>query len=127
MYAFAVVMLVVIFAVLTFLAVEVRKWTAGRRFISRRRFVLRVVSGIVLFGLLTAIFIGVLILRLQTPTGRPTLFLVYWFACLLVAVALMILALQELKQVKLRELQGEHELWREVARLFVSQSRKKRD
>lgn len=127
MYVFAVVMLVVIFAVLTFLAVEVRKWTAGRRFISRRHFVLRVISGLVLLGLLTAIFIGVLILRLQSPAGRPALFLIYWITCLVVALALMILALQELKQVKLGELQGEHELWREVARLFVDQSRKKRD
>ncbi|NIM06258.1 MAG: hypothetical protein GTO55_07735 [Armatimonadetes bacterium] len=127
MYALAVVLAAAIIGVLILLALEIRQWTSGRHFISRRRFVLRIIAGLALMTLLAGVFVGITVLRLTEPTGRPLLFLGYWLGCLLIAMGLVVVALAEMREVKLREKEREHEIWRDIASLIANQTRKKKE
>jgi len=127
MYILGVALASAIVGVLILLAVEARKWAAGRLFISRRRFALRIAAGLILAALLAGVFVGLLILRLAEPTGRPLLFLGYWLGCLVIALGLIVVALAEMKQVRLGEKAGESANWREIARLLADHSQRKKD
>ncbi len=126
MGALAVVLLAAVVVVFILLAVEARQWRTGRLLISRGRFVVRIIGGLVLAGLLGGIFYGLMILRLVEPDGRPALFLGYWLGCVAAALALIVLALQEMKGVIEGQQKRENELWKEIARLIArSQDKKK--
>jgi hypothetical protein len=125
MYALGVLLAAAMIGALIMLAVEVRQWTSGRLFISRRRFVLRMLVGFTLLVLLAGIFAGLLILRLAQPGGRPLLFLGYWLGCLAAAFALVFLALAEMREVRLRGRERENEIWKDIARLIAGKNKKK--
>jgi len=105
--------------VVILLLVEIRQYSAGRHLISRRRFALRLVTGLLILLLFAAVFVGLFVLRLREPYAHPTLFLGFWSGCLLVAVALVWVMLADMREVEDRFSQRQHELWRDMAR-FIS-------
>jgi len=113
-------------AVIILMLIEARHWRAGRHLISGRQVWLRMAGGMVLLMLLTAIFYGLYILRLRSPQGRPLLFLEWWTGCLVAAIALIYLALADLRHVDQRRRERENELWREFARTLADRIRRER-
>jgi hypothetical protein len=110
--------------VLTLLLVEVRQYGAGRRLISRRRFTLRVIAGLLMLLLLGAVFLGLFKLKLYDAYERPQLFLGYWFGCIAMAVALVWVMLADMQEVEDRFSSRQHQMWREMAR-FVADNMKR--
>ena len=108
------------------LALEVRRFKAGRHFISPRRLGLRLVAGGLMIVLLAAVFVGLFVLKLLEAASRPQLFLTYWSACLVSAVVLMLVMLADLREVANRSLKRKHELWRDMAQ-FVAKSGGRRE
>jgi hypothetical protein len=120
-FAVAVVLPILGLMVLILLLLEFRVYQAGRTIISRRRFVLRLIAGCLLIGLLAAVFAGIFLLGLRDATGHPQLFLAYWSGCLLIAVALIWVMLADMREVEDRLSQRQHELWRDMARFVADQ------
>jgi len=113
-------------AVIILMLVEMREWRSGRSVISTGQAVLRLVGGFVLLGLLTAIFLGLFILGLRSPTGRPILFLAWWSGCLALAIALLFLAFADMRRVEQRRRERETELWRDFARTLADRIKRER-
>jgi len=103
------------------LVVEVRKYRAGRHLISGRRLALRLISGLLLIGLLAAIFVGLFVLRLVDASSRPQLFLAFWGGCLVGGFVLLFLMLADVREVEDRSLKRQHEMWRDFARFIAGQ------
>jgi len=101
------------------LLVEIRKYRAGRHLISARRLALRLIAGVLLIGLLAAVFVGLFVLRLLDAAARPQLFLGFWSGCLAAAFLLLILMLADVREVEHRSLQRQHEIWRDFARYLA--------
>jgi len=113
-----------VLALLVFLLllVEVRRYRTGRHLLSPRRFALRVAGGLLMIGLLCAIFIGLFLLRLTSAGGRPELFLVYWLGCIAVALALIFVMVADMKAVEQGYTRRQHEIWRDFARFIARAS-----
>lgn len=109
--------------VVILMLVEVRQWRTGRYPISGGQLALRMVGGLVLLALFAAIFVGLYILGLRTPHGRPVLFLGWWMGCLALAIALLFLALADMRYLEQRRREREHELWGDFARLLAERMR----
>ena len=103
------------------LVVEVRKYRAGRHLISGRRLALRLISGLLLIGLLAAIFVGLFLLKLADAGSRPQLFLAFWGGCLVGGFVLLFLMLADVREVEDRSLKRQHEIWRDFARFIAGQ------
>lgn len=121
-YSIAITLSILGLSVLLLLLVEVRSFRSGRTLISRRRLVLRIVAGLLLLTLLTAVFVGLLILRLTDAVGRPQLFLVYWSSCMLIAIVLVWVMLADLQDVENKYSARQQEIWRDMARFVAEQS-----
>jgi uncharacterized membrane protein len=111
--AFILLALAVVFTAL--LANEVRRFKSGRHLISPRRLALRLVAGLLLFVLLAMVFLGLFVVRLKEPGTRPQLFITFWSVCLLIAIALIVVMLMDLREVGERYLQRQNELWHDFA------------
>jgi len=106
--------------VVLLLLVEVRHYRAGRHLISRRRFALRLLAGLLMLALLAAVFFGIFVLKLREAHGRAQLFLGFWSGCLLLAIALVWVMLADMREVGDRLTQRQHEIWRDMARFLAS-------
>jgi hypothetical protein len=122
-YALGIGLLILALVVLVLLVVEIRQYAAGRRLISRRRFATRVLAGLLMLLLLAAVFQGLFNkpwdLGLRSAYDRPQLFLGYWLACILVAVALVWVMLADMQEVEDRFSSRQHQLWRDMARFIA--------
>jgi Tfp pilus assembly protein PilN len=125
-YGLALALLILTLFVLTLAVVEVRQYRAGRVLISRRRFLLRMLAGMLMLLLLAAVFVGLFVLRLGDAQARPQLFLGYWFGCISVAAALVWVMLSDMHEVEELSSRRQHQLWREMAR-FVAEHMKRDD
>ncbi|UCH35566.1 MAG: hypothetical protein JSV65_04230 [Armatimonadota bacterium] len=126
MYVLSILLPALGIGVIILMLVEAREWQARRTVISRRQVGLRMLGGLLLLCLITAIFLGLFILGLRSPTGRPVLFLAWWLGCLAIAVILMFLALADLRHVENRRRDREHEIWRDFARVLAERIRRDR-
>lgn len=106
------------------LGLEVRRWRAGRHFISRRRFIIRLVAGMILIALLGAIAAGLYWFDLQHPEGKAALFLAFWSLCLLAGFALLLLAIADLREVSANLRQSQQQVWKDFARLVADKLKK---
>jgi hypothetical protein len=120
----AVVLPVIALLVIVLLLVEVRQYRAGRTLISRRRLVLRLVAGLLMIGLVAAIFVGLFLLGLWEVGGRPGLFLAYWCGCLMISIALMWIMLADMREVGDRFSRRQHEIWRDMAKFVAGSTRR---
>jgi protein-S-isoprenylcysteine O-methyltransferase Ste14 len=105
--------------VIILMLVEFRAWRAGRSVISAGQIALRMVGGAILLALLAAIFLGLFILHLRNPHGQPIVFLAWWTGCLILAIGLLFLALEDMRHVEQRQREQEHQIWREFARMMA--------
>jgi hypothetical protein len=105
--------------VIILMLVEFRAWRAGRSVISGGHVAVRMVGGVILLALLTSIFLGLFIFRLRSPHGQPVLFLIWWTGCLILAIGLLFLALEDMRHVEQRQREREHQIWREFARMMA--------
>jgi len=125
MFAVAVSLAVLAVMVVILLLVEVRQYRTGRRMISRRRFVLRLVAGLLMLVLLAAVFVGVFVLKLTAARADPTLFMGFWSGCLIVALALVSVMMADMREVGDRLTERQHEIWRDMARFIADRGRVK--
>jgi len=109
--------------VIILMLVEFRTWRAGRSVISAGQIALRMVGGGILLVLLAAIFLGLFILHLRHPHGQPILFLIWWTGCLILAIGLLFLALEDMRHVEQHQREQEHQIWREFARMMAERMR----
>ena len=109
--------------VIILMLVEFRAWRAGRSVISAGQIALRMVGGGILLVLLAAIFLGLFILHLRHPHGQPILFLIWWTGCLILAIGLLFLALEDMRHVEQHQREQEHQIWREFARMMAERMR----
>ena len=116
MYAIAMVLAALFFAVLTLVLIEVRKYATGRSLIGRRRFIIRILGAALLLADVAAIFSGLFLLNLRRPAGHPWLWLGWWSGCIIVGFALMFLALADAKELEAVQGERERQLWRDFAR-----------
>ena len=105
--------------VVLLLVVEIRRYRTGRHVVSARRFLLRLVAGLLLIGLLAAVFLGLFVFRLAEASERAQLFVVFWGGCVLTAVVLVFVMLADVREVEDRFTQRQHEIWREFARYIA--------
>lgn len=122
MHLVAVALPILAIIVVILLLVEVRQYRMGRRLITRRRFVLRLVTGALMLALLSGVFVGLFLLRLLNATGQPGLFFVYWSGCLAVAALLVLVMLADMQEVEGRSSDREQEIWRDMARFVANQT-----
>jgi phosphoglycerol transferase MdoB-like AlkP superfamily enzyme len=113
--------------VVLLLLVEVRSFRTRRTLITRRRLVLRLAAGAMLLALLSAVFVGLFVLRLVDAQSRPQFFLAYWSGCLLIAVALVWAMLTDLRQVEDEFNARRHEIWHDMARFVADQMKTDRN
>jgi len=123
MFTVAVSLVVLGVMIATLLMVEIRQYRAGRYLISRRRFVLRLVAGLLMLVLLAAVFVGLFVLRLTDAGTRLSLFMGFWSGCIVVAVVLVWVMLADLREVGDRFTERQHEIWRDMARFIADRGR----
>lgn len=118
---FAAVLGLFALVLLARLMLEWRRYASGKHIIGRRQMVLRVVSAVDLLVLLTLVVVGALI---DFP-GAGVAFL-YWAACLLLALAAMIMALVDLKMLRTAHGERRAERYRRLSTYIrrVEQSRR---
>jgi len=102
-------------SVLALLWSEVRRFKAGRHLISARRLGLRLVAGGLMIALLAAVFVGLFALHLDAVGSRPHFFMAYWSGCLLIALALILVMLADMREVEARYTQRQREIRRDLA------------
>lgn len=101
------------------LLVEIRRFRSGRHLLSARRFALRIIAGLLMMGLLCAIFLGLFVFRLTSAISRADLFLAYWFGCIAVAFVLMFVMVADMRAVEDGYARRQHEIWRDFARFIA--------
>jgi len=121
------ILLALMVGVLTLIAVEVRQWRTGRRLISRRRFVYRMIGGTLLFVLLGLMLYGLVFAGLGKPGERPAMFLAFWGLCLLLGLSLVVLAIADLREIGRQQLERQEEIWRDFARGLAGDARRESD
>jgi hypothetical protein len=112
--------------VLRFIFSEIQLHRAGDSPLGLRRLRLRIIAGGLLIGLFLAIIFGVVVLKLTAPDDRPMLFLIYWLSCLLVSLAVMILAMLDMLQVSRLQRNHDQDLWKNLGQIFTSTERDKK-
>ena len=122
MHSVAVALPILAIIVVILLLVEVRQYRMRRHLITRRRFVLRLVTGALMLVLLSGVFVGLFVLRLSIATEQPGLFFAYWSGCLAVAVILVLVMLADMQDVEGRSSEREHEIWRDMASFVAKQT-----
>lgn len=122
-----IVLLAATALVLRFIFSEIRLHRAGDSPLGLRRLRLRIIAGILLIGLFLAIIFGVVILKLTAPDDRPLFFLIYWLACLLVSLAVMILAMIDMLQVSRLQHNHDRDLWKNLSQIFTPTERDKKN
>ena len=115
MVIIGIVLPILAFVLVLVLAGEISRFKSGRHLISPRRLALRLVAGLLSLMLLAGVFVGLFVLRLREVGARPELFVVFWSACLLIAVALILVMLADMREVGERYTQRQHEIWRDLA------------
>jgi uncharacterized membrane protein len=113
--AIAIILLVLAVIFTSLLVNEVRRYKSGRHLISPRRLALRLIAGFLLLILLGMVFSGLFVLQLKEAGARPQLFITFWSVCLLIAVALIVVMLMDLREVGERYLQRQNEMWHDFA------------
>jgi uncharacterized protein YhhL (DUF1145 family) len=117
---------VLVVAIITLLLVETRQYRAGRSLVTRRQYALRMVGGVLMLGLVVALFVGIYVLRLTSPPPRPMALTVFVLACLVLLFGLMFMAVADARAVEKRQSEFEGRLWRDflmqVARLERGES-----
>lgn len=113
--------------VVLLLLVEVRSFRTRRTLITRRRLLLRLAAGVMLLALFSAVFVGLLVLRLVDAESRPQFFLAYWSGCLLIAVVLVWVMLTDLREVEDKFNARRHEIWHDMARFVAEQMKSDQD
>jgi len=91
-FAFGMALVVVL------IFMEIRGWITGDRLVNRRQKVLRLMSGLFILLILAMILIGDGPARAYHPLAAVG----WWFACFSLAVAVVLMAMADLKQVVLR-------------------------
>jgi hypothetical protein len=119
----AVALPVAAIAVIVLLLVEIRQYRTGRSLISKRRFVLRLVAGLLMILLVAGIFAGLFLLGLRDARTNPPLFVGFWSGCLAVALALIWVMVSDMREVGERFTKRQHEIWREMARFVATSMR----
>ncbi len=110
--------------VVILLMVEIRQFRAGRRLISRRRFALRLVAGMLMLVLLAAVFVGLFVVRLTQAEARPASFMAYWSGCILIAVILVWVMMADVREVDDRVTERQHRIWRDMAQLVAGRMKR---
>ncbi len=87
-----------ILLVLLLLAIEIEGWISGRRLVNRKQKVLRTLSALFILAILTMVLIGDTVARAYHPLAG----MAYWLLCFSFAVAVVLMALADMKQVALR-------------------------
>lgn len=87
-----------ILLVLLLLAIEIEGWISGRRLVNRKQKVLRTLSGIFILAIFAMILVGDSVVRALHPLAG----MAYWLLCFSLAVAVVLMALADVKQVTLR-------------------------
>lgn len=122
MYWLGVALAAVFVGIVLLTLVEIRQYRTGRRLISRRRFVIRIVGAVMMLAVVVAVFLGLFVLGLRTPSGRPIMWLAWWGGCIACGIVLMFLALADAKEVEAVSGQRERELWRDFARTMIGKA-----
>jgi hypothetical protein len=89
-----VVAIVGMAAAFGFFVLELTRWRSGESFISRYHKAVRVVLFILIEGLMALMVVGVV-----WPARDPLLDPIYWIGCMLVAIAVVIVAWLDLREV----------------------------
>lgn len=108
-------------ATVALVAREVTAYRLGRSVISRRRFTLRLVAGMLLFSLFAAVFLGLYVLDLERAKDSPQFFLAYWSGCLLAAVLLIWVMFADLREVEDHFEARQRRIWEDMARYVANQ------
>ena|GEM_PF-1732097 len=119
MFTVAISLVILSLIVVILLMVEIRQFRTGRRLISRRRFALRLVAGMLMLVLLAAVFVGLFVVRLTQAEARPALFMGYWSGCILIAVILVGAMMADVREVDERLTERQHQIWRDMAQLLA--------
>ena len=123
MGAITAVLLALMAGMLLLIWREVRQRRTQRLIISRRRWVLRLAAGSLLFLLLLAIFIGISWLEMDTPQGHPIAFAAFWLGSIVLGFALIFIAIADMKEIEEHHDRKEAEIWREFALTLVGRKK----
>ena len=104
--------------------VEIRQFRTGRRLISRHRFALRLVAGMLMLVLLAAVFVGLFVVRLTQAEPRFALFMGYWSGCIVIAVVLVWAMMADVREVDDRLTERQHQIWRDMAQLLAGRMKR---
>lgn len=105
---------------LTFLWLEVTQYLRGRSLLSRRRLWVRVIGGVIFISLLCAAFAGLFLLDLRHPTDANVMVWgLYWSGCMILALAMMVLAFEDFKAVAAARREQESKYWHDVATMVA--------
>ena len=120
-YWTGVVFLMLGTAVIIGLFIEWRQWRTGRRLGNGRHFALRLVTGLLLLGILVMIFAGLVWL----PQGDPIQVFLYWTLCLLLVFVVMVLALLDWRWVMERQVEQEWDITRQILQKYGPKPKRK--
>jgi uncharacterized protein YhhL (DUF1145 family) len=107
------ILAILVVAIALLLLVEIRQYRTGRSLIARRQFVIRMIGGALMLGLVVALFVGIYVLRLTSPPPRPLALTVFVLICFALLFALMFMAVADAKAVEKRQSEVEGRLWRD--------------
>jgi len=121
MVAFGTFLAIGVFAMLTFLWLEVTQYARGRSLLTKRRLWVRVIGGILFITLFSAVFAGLFLLDLQHPTEKNLMVWgLFWSGCTILGLALMVLAFEDFKAVAAARREQESKYWHDVAAMVAS-------
>lgn len=123
-FTVAISLVILSLLVVILLMVEIRQFRTGRRLISRRRFALRLVAGMLMLVLLAAVFVGLFVVRLTQAEAHPALFMGYWAGCILIAVILVWAMMTDVREVGDRLTERQHRIWRDMAQLLAGRMKR---
>ncbi|MFP4249863.1 MAG: hypothetical protein ACLFU7_09415 [Armatimonadota bacterium] len=120
---FAAILGLLALVLLVRLVLEWRRYVTGRHVIGRRQMTLRIVSAVDLVVLLALVLTGA---GVNFPTATSAF--VYWAACLVLALAAMIMAIADLRMLKRTHGERRAESYRKLSMYIrrVEQSRERR-
>jgi hypothetical protein len=107
------ILAVLVVAIIVLLLVETRQYRSGRSLINRRQYVIRMIGGVLMLGLVVALFVGIYVFDLTSPPPRPLALTVFVIACLVLLFGLMFMAVADAKAVEKRQGEAEGRLWRD--------------
>jgi uncharacterized membrane protein len=101
------------------LVTEIYRRFTGASLVSRRRFALRLIAGLLLVSLLVAVFLGLFVLGLEEAGARPNLFLAFWSGCVVIAFLLIFVMLADMREVEDSYSRHQREIWGDFARCLA--------